>query len=59
MKACGSKDCAWYGKRYGDGFCGKCGQTMKELVKCCNRESLEDSGYCTYCGKKKEIRWKD
>lgn len=59
MKACANEDCIRYGVRFYDfPFCKACGKELKEIETCCPQESIEDEGFCVFCGKRKELKWK-
>lgn len=52
-RVCSNTVCSEYGKRYYSPYCAACGSEMALLEKCCAEESMEDTGFCRYCGKKK------
>ena len=58
MKICPNESCKLYNTRYSTyKFCNYCGTKLIGVVQCCEDESLiHDEGFCTSCGKKKEIK---
>ena len=58
MKACENKDCVHYGKRWHTHeFCQVCGEALGEVIPCCDKEEMGDTGFCAFCGTKKDIEF--
>lgn len=55
IKVCTTDRCFNYHKRHYGKFCSECGSRLWSIVRCCANEDLHDTGFCQYCGKKKEI----
>lgn len=58
MKACKNKECIQYGKRwYTYEYCISCGEKLGEVLPCCDKEEMNDKGFCAFCGEKKELEF--
>jgi hypothetical protein len=58
LVACSKQECpAYKSTRYTHTFCALCGSELQPVAQCCEKVTVDETPFCCYCGKKKEVQF--